>query len=111
MDNPETMTPHKAGTESAQNLKLIRLADQALQYAHTVIERSEANAQDSSLDNHRRAIGEWHAKYWSENTLPELTNELEKLENKASRDYKKHQGAYNDAALAEALLDGVEISR
>lgn len=111
MVNPERITPREAGEESARNFKQVLLASRALDHAHATIERSLHNAQDETLDAHRRSIGAWHVQCWAERMLPERAQDLARAETKAANDYQKHQGAYYTAALAEATLDGIEIVR
>lgn len=111
MNSPESITPREAAHESAHNLKQVRLADQALRHALLTVEKSIANANDEALDAHRQSIGAYHSQFWGEKVIPERENDLSRAEQKASRDYQKHQGAYYQAALAEALLDGVEVSQ
>lgn len=101
----EKLTPRQAGEQSAQNYKEHRLAVAALDQVHDVIGRSAHDAENTELDDMRRASSQWHVQWWTERRLPEAQKHLDTVNQKADRDFQENQESYYQAAVAEALLD------
>lgn len=106
----EIITPRQAAEQSAQNYTTHALAVAAVAHAQAVIDRNVAELNSPETNERHRAIAAWHFEWWSERALPENVKQLKTVNRKAERNHQKNQAAYYQAAVAEALLDGVEIS-
>ncbi len=111
MPNTEKLTPRLAGEISTQDYTQHRLAVAAIAKAHEVINRSITDAEDPELGKLRHDIAVWHVEWWRERQLPESVEQLAIADRKAERHYQSNQAAYYKTAVAEALLDGIEITR
>ena len=110
MYSSEKMIPREAAAQSAQNYKTHKFIHAAIHKAVDVIDRNAFEADLPQLDAGRRALAEFHLEWWAERVLPEALEDLARADRQAARDCAQNQAAYYDAALAEALLDGVAIS-
>lgn len=102
-------TIRQASEESGQNYQKHLRTITAVEHVEATIARSQQNTHDFTLDKHRRAIARWHVQFWTEKMLPNTLKQLKDTDKQAQKDFEKHSAEYRQAALGEAILDGVEV--
>jgi hypothetical protein len=110
MRKSEFLTPSQAAEESAKRFATENNAVASVEQAWQTIYWAENNAIAPERTEYLATHDTWLVQWWSGHELHERVERLKKVRDSSDRNFAQHRSLLHTAALAEAMLSGIEIN-